>query len=67
MDDAYLEGMYEEVSQMYRLAEHRITAGSRDLGPLPGTAVALISVIVLAWVLMGAYVVKEKIKAKKRG
>ncbi len=65
VDDAYLEQMYSEVSQMYRLGEQRGTLGSRDLGPLPGTSVILISCIVLAWACMGIYVIKDRFMGKK--
>ena len=65
VDDAYLEQMYSEVSQMYRLGEQRGTLGSRDLGPLPKTSVILISCIVLAWVCMGIYVIKDRFMGKK--
>ena len=66
VDDAYLEQMYTEVSQMYRLGEQRGNVGSRDLGPLPKTSVILISCIAIAWICMGIYVVRDRFNAKKR-
>ncbi|MCR4792169.1 MAG: extracellular solute-binding protein [Lachnospiraceae bacterium] len=59
VDDAYLESMYSDVSQMYRLGEQKISTGSKDLGPLPLTAVILLSCIGIAWLCMGIYVVKN--------
>lgn len=59
VDDAYLEGMYGDVEQMYRLGEQRISTGSKDLGPLPATAVLLLCCIGIAWLGMGIYVVKN--------
>ncbi len=59
VDDAYLEGMYSDVEQMYRLGEQRISTGSKDLGPLPATAVVLLCCIGFAWLCMGIYVVKN--------
>ena len=60
VDDAYLEGMYKDVSQMYRLEEKSADSSERDLGPLPLTSKILISCILLAWVLMGVYVLKKR-------
>ncbi|MBO4908718.1 MAG: extracellular solute-binding protein [Lachnospiraceae bacterium] len=66
VDDEYLEQMYSDVSQMYRLGElKQDNSISRDLGPLPGTAIALLSCIALAWVCMGLYVLKDYILKKK--
>ena len=59
VDDAFLESMYSDVSQMYRLGEQKVSAGSKDLGPLPATAVILLTCIGLAWLGMGIYVVKN--------
>ncbi|MBP8968397.1 MAG: extracellular solute-binding protein [Lachnospiraceae bacterium] len=67
VDDEYLEGMYSDVSQMYRLGElKQDNSISRDLGPLPGTSIALLSVIAAAWICMGAYVLKDYLLKKKR-
>jgi multiple sugar transport system substrate-binding protein len=59
VDDAFLEGMYSDVSQMYRLGEQKVSTGSKDLGPLPPTAIILLTCIGLAWLGMGIYVVKN--------
>ena len=66
VDDEYLEQMYSDVSQMYRLGElKQDNSVSRDMGPLPGTSIALLSVIALAWICMGAYVLKDRLLKKK--
>ena len=66
IDDEYLEGMYRDVSQMYRLGEQRVNASGRDLGPLPVTARVLIGCIIFAWVCMGAYVIKKRFSKAQR-
>ena len=67
VDDKYLEQMYSDVSQMYRLGElKQDNSVSRDLGPLPGTSIALLAVIAAAWVCMGLYVLKDHLLKKKR-
>ena len=60
VDDAYLEGMYKDVSQMYRLDEQKEGSTDKDLGPLPLTSKILIASILLAWILMGVYVLKKR-------
>jgi len=68
IDDAYIEDLYADTVTLYHLDE--ITAdgtgsGKADLGPLPGTAVALLAVLGIAWVLIIAYVAANAVKMKK--
>lgn len=67
VDDAYIEALYKDVSSLYRLdgigMGDEITKPS--LGPLPSTAVVLLSSICGAWLLIGVYVVVSY--TKKRG
>lgn len=67
VDDEYLQGMYSDVAQMYRLGEQRVNAGSRDLGPLPKTAVILLLSLAAAWICMGIVYFRDVLKAKKSG
>lgn len=67
VDDAYMDKLFSEVSAMYHLDERNAqSAGERDLGPLPETAVLLLAGIGIAWVLILAYVVLDQIKKRKR-
>ena len=67
VDGEYLDRMYSDVSQMYRLGElKQDNSISRDLGPLPGTAIALLACIAAAWVCMGLYVLKDRLIKKKK-
>jgi multiple sugar transport system substrate-binding protein len=67
VDDAYIEALYKDVSSLYRL--DGIGMGDEiikpSLGPLPSTAVVLLSSICGAWLLIGVYVVVSY--TKKRG
>ena len=67
VDDAFIDELYDDVSSLYHLDQG--TAGKSgekaDLGKLPFASVALLTVIVLAWILIGAYAVREKIKSQK--
>ena len=60
VDDAYLDNLFKEVTSLYRLDR----MGSRE-GPLPGTAVLLLSLLGAAWVGIGIYVATDAIKKKK--
>ena len=61
VDDAYLEQLRTDTTALYRLDQCGATAGIKaDLGALPGTAVALLSVLGGAWlILIVVYVVRR--------
>ena len=67
VDDTYMEELYADMNSLYRLDQRSQSSagGKSDLGKLPGTAVALLSALVTAWVLIGLYVGYEMIKKKK--
>lgn len=68
IDDAYMEKLYADVTSLYRLDEgSRTAAGKAELGPLPGTAVALLSVLGITWVLIGVYAAHQARKNSKKG
>ncbi len=64
VDDAFLEKLFGDMNALYRLDQIQAVPGG-DLGPLPQTAVLLLSIIALCWVFLGAYVIVHKIKIKK--
>ena len=67
---AYVDKLYGDVTSLYRLdqlGEQGAASGKADLGPLPGTAVALLTALAACWLLMGAYVLRETVKKKKTG
>ncbi|WP_455616598.1 ABC transporter substrate-binding protein [Eisenbergiella sp.] len=58
IDDAYMDKLFSDVTALYHLNERASqTAGKTDLGPLPGTAVALLSSLAGAWILIFAYLI----------
>lgn len=68
IDDAYFETLYADTTTLYHLDQITTgdeTADKADLGPLPGTAKALIAVLAIAWVLIIVYVIGNAIKMKK--
>ena len=68
IDDAYMEKLYKDTASLYRLDQlNRQGASAKtDLGPLPKTAVALLSALAAAWVLIGLYVVIGRCREKRR-
>lgn len=67
VDEAYMDDLFQDVESLYRLnqiGESGVESGNEDLGPLPGTAKALIGGIILAWVLIVVYWIYEQTKKK---
>ncbi len=69
VDDAYFEKLYSDVTSLYRLdqiqAGGATAAQKAELGPLPTEAIVLLSAIACAWILIGVYVLIERIKKSK--
>ena len=68
VDDAFLEALFDDVTSLYRLDQTSMLqsgedGGKKDLGPLPAASKALIATLCVTWLLIGAYFVREKIKA----
>ncbi len=67
VDDAFIENLYSDVSSLYRLDQITAvsTSGKTDLGPLPTTAVVLLSALGVTWLLIILYFVIGKVRKKK--
>lgn len=69
VDAEYMEKLFAEVTSLYRLdqivTKDSATVGHADLGELPGTAVALLSCLAAAWVLIILYVVVQFVRKNK--
>ena len=55
-DDAFIEAQYKEVRSLYHLDQRsagNMAGEKKDLGPLPGASKALLTVLIVAWVLIG--------------
>ena len=67
VDDAFIQSLYSDMTSLYRLDQHSSTgAGKAELGPLPGTAILLLSTLGVVWVLIGVYALREYGKQKKK-
>ena len=68
VDDLYMRNLYSDVTSLYRLDQIWVHGGvttDGDLGPLPGTAVFLLSVVGAAWVGILAYLAGQRLKKRK--
>ncbi|MBO4637760.1 MAG: extracellular solute-binding protein [Clostridiales bacterium] len=61
VDDAYIDQLFSDVYANNKLDQIEST----DLGPMPKTSVAMLTILAVTWVFIVAYVVFSKIKAKK--
>ncbi|MBR6615838.1 MAG: ABC transporter substrate-binding protein, partial [Lachnospiraceae bacterium] len=71
INDAYMEELYADMTSLYRLDQggvlENMSVGEKDdLGPLPTTAVALLSVLAGAWILILLYAAYDAYKNKRR-
>ncbi len=64
INEEFMESLFADMTSLYRLDQIQQVPGG-DLGPLPQTAVLLLSIIGLCWVGLGSYVIIHKIKKKK--
>ena len=65
INDGYMEGLFEEVSALYRLDQIGTSPGKVSLGPLPAASRALLISLAVSWVCMGVYVAVDKKKKKE--
>lgn len=60
IDDEFINQLFDDVSSLYRLDQ--IGSLSSDLGPLPTGSKALIIGLVVVWIGIGVYCIREKKK-----
>ncbi|SDZ76024.1 multiple sugar transport system substrate-binding protein [Lachnospiraceae bacterium NK3A20] len=76
VDEAFLTKEYSQVTSLYRLNQISSAAAknaaesakneARDLGPLPGTAKAILILLGLSWVFIAAVYGARRLRGKKR-
>ena len=64
VNEEYLANLYKEVTALYRLDQITGAGGKVTFGPLPSASKALLSGLVICWLLMGIYLVRIHIKKK---
>ena len=67
VDDAFIDQLYTDTAALYHLDSVAASGAAKaDLGPLPGTAVALLGALAAAWAGILAYVAAQRLRAQKR-
>jgi len=62
----YFEKLYADTTSLYHLDQIGAASEAReDLGPLPGTAIALLAALGIAWACIICYVISDALKMKK--
>ncbi len=63
VDEAYMEKLQADIFSLYRLDQGRsVSGGLQELGKMPAASVVLLASIGGVWVLIGLYLLREKIK-----
>ena len=66
VDDAYILGLYDEMTAMYHLDEMQVDGEwKKDFDALPQTSVVLLVSLASVWVLIALFFVKSWIKRRK--
>lgn len=70
VDDVFMENLESDVISLYRLDQlsetTSVSMGKKDLGPLPKTAVILLSTLAVVWIGILAYVFVQMVKSRKK-
>ena len=67
VDDAFIDQLYTDTAALYHLDSVAANGAAKaDLGPLPGTAAALLAALAAAWAGILAYVARQAVRARKK-
>lgn len=70
VDDVFMENLESDVISLYRLDQlsetTSVSMGKKDLGPLPKTAVILLSTLAVVWIGILVYVFVQVVKSRKK-
>ena len=74
VDENSIQELFGQVNSLYRLDQIGAQPetgedgedAERDMGPLPGTAVALLAALAGVWVLIGLYVLRDTLRRRRK-
>ena len=67
VDDAFIDQLYADTAALYHLDSVAANGAAKaDLGPLPGTAAALLAALAAAWACILACVARQAVRARKK-
>lgn len=65
VDEAYMEKLFADMSSLYRLDQIQVDGEWKmELGPLPTESVMLLSILVVTWIVIGAFAIARRKKSK---
>ena len=67
VDKGTIQQLYTDTQALYHLDSSSPSGGKADLGPLPGTAVALLATLAGVWVLILVYLTVKWLRRRQRG
>lgn len=65
VDADYLDALFEDAAALYHLDQLGTPGGETDLGPLPGTAIALLAALAFAWIMIIVYILVGFLRRKR--
>ena len=70
VDDKFIDDLYEEVKSLYHLdqggSSGAIGGQKKELGALPSESVVFLILLFSAWVIIGAFAIRDKISGKSK-
>lgn len=66
VDEASIQALYEDTQALYHLDTVSPSGGKADLGPLPGTALALLTILAVVWALILAYLLVHWVRSRRK-
>ena len=66
VDEASIQVLYEDTQALYHLDTVSPSGGKADLGPLPGTALALLTILAVVWALILAYLLVHWMRSRRK-
>jgi multiple sugar transport system substrate-binding protein len=65
VDEAYMEKLFADMTSLYRLDQIQVDGEWKmELGPLPTESVMLLSILVVTWIVIGAFAIARRKKSK---
>ena len=65
VDEAYMEKLFADMTSLYRLDQIQVDGQWKmELGPLPMESVILLSILVVTWIVIGAFAIARRKKSK---
>ena len=71
VDEAFMDKLYSDITALYRLDQiggqnHAQNLGKTELGKLPAPAIALLTILVVVWLIIIVYVSIQYVKRRKK-